>query len=115
MIRLLLSLAFLMSLQGHASETAKGAQKDYDAFKKEMSVKIDSIEKELEELKQKAKTKGTTVKEETIHDLETTRDELKTKMSELSDASKDRWKSMKRKISETADSLHSKLQKALKD
>lgn len=115
MHKLILSFIILVGLSSHASEAVKGAQKDYEAFKKEMSAKMDSIETELVELKQKAKTKGKLIKEESVHEIEAKRDDLKKKMSQLGDASKDTWKDLKKGISESADSLHTKLQKALAD
>ena len=98
-----------------ASETTKGMQKDYQSFKEEMSTKMDALEKQINELKEKAKAKGSSVKKETLEELEATRDELRTQIAKAENSSKKQWKSMKKNISESIDSLHSKLQSALKE
>jgi cell division protein FtsB len=110
-----MALCLFAVLSSNASETMKGAKKDYDNFKTSISAKMESLEKEIEELKVKTKTKGTEVKDSTLEELEAARDDLKTQINKLEEGSKENWKSMKQKISESADSLHSKLQKALKD
>lgn len=97
-----------------ASETIKGAQKDMDAFKKDMSDKLDQVEKELKELREKTKSKGSMVQQNVIQDLEKSRDQLRSELNNIEGKSKDKWKQMKKSLSETFDSLHSKVQEALK-
>ncbi len=101
--------------QVFASETLKGAEKDYESFKEEMSKKYESLSKDFDQLKVKAKEKGSTVKGETIQELDESREKIKKKMSEIKKDSKDQWKSMKKSLSESIDSLHSKIQHSLKD
>jgi hypothetical protein len=115
MRRYFFSAILLVGLQSLASETMKGAQKDYEAFKKEMSIKVESLDKQIDELKTKAKDKGKVVKEATLKDLEETRKGLHSDMEEFEGKSKENWKAMKKKLSESAELLHSKLQKALED
>lgn len=98
-----------------ASETSKGMQKDYEAFKKEMSKKMDELEADLKQLKTKAQGKGSKVKQETIEELETAQKKLKKKMKELKEDSKDQWSTMKKSMSETLDNIHSKIQKSLEE
>lgn len=98
-----------------ASETMKGAQKDYETFKQELSSKMDSLDKEIERLKAKTKEKGVTLKGETIEELEKYRTELKAQILEMETKSKSKWKTMKKSLSESFESLHAKIQRALKD
>lgn len=111
-LTLIAALSFNVSA---ASETVKGAQKDYDSFKKEMSVKLDETEKQLVELKIKAKEKGTDVKNKTVTELEESRDKLKAQLNELEKNGKEGWASFKKNFADSLDRLNSKIQKALKD
>lgn len=111
-ITLALSLLFTAST-AFASETMKGAKKDFAEFKKEMSVKLEEIEKNLSELKAKAAQKGGETQDKTVKELESTRDTLKTKVQQLSDDGKDTWKKMKVDIIDSAETLTKKLKKAL--
>lgn len=108
-------LSLTIASISYASETMKGAQKDYETFKQEMSAKLVSLDKEIEVIKEKAKQKGTSIKNETLQELETSRTELKTQMDKMESQSKSKWKSMKKSMSESFNSLHAKIQKALKD
>jgi len=112
-IGLVLTIGFMSS--SYSSEAVKGAQKDYEAFKQELSVKMESLDKEIESLKEKAKEKSTTIKNETLHELEASRADLKERINKMETESKSKWKSMKKGLSESFDSLHAKIQKALKD
>lgn len=116
-IQLVIGLVLTLTVASisHASETMKGAQKDYEAFKQEMSAKLESLDKQIEVVKEKANQKTTTIKNETIEELEASRAEVKVKMEKMESQSKSKWKSMKRSLSESLDSLHAKIQKALKD
>jgi hypothetical protein len=111
---LIISAAFFAyALHAAESETVKGAKKDMDAFKKEMSVKLESLEKQIAEIKTKAQAKGGEAKAKTVADLESARDSVKAKMAALSENSKDSWQSMKKSVAESVDSLNAKVQKAL--
>ena len=112
----ILALLTAFSLNSFAaSETVKGAQKDYDTFKKEMSVKLEDTEKQLAELKSKAKEKGTDVKNKTVAELEESRDKLKNQLNELEKNGKEGWASFKKNFADSLDRLNLKIQKALKD
>jgi ABC-type phosphate transport system auxiliary subunit len=110
-------LILVISQVGYAfaSEAVKGAKKDVEAFKQEMAVKLDSVEKQLEELRIKTKKKSTEIQENTVKDLELTRNKLRKELNSLEDSTKTNWKQMKKDFSESIDSFHAKLQKALKD
>lgn len=97
------------------SETLKGAQKDIENFKKEMSVKLGALEEQIASLKSKATEKGSETKSKTIQELEAARDALKVKMAEFSDSSKEGWANMKKSFAESMDALNAKVQKALKE
>jgi hypothetical protein len=98
-----------------ASETVKGAQKDFAEFKGTMAKKIEVMEKQITELKEKAKQKGGEAHAKTVAELEASRDKLKKEMAELKEDSQDSWKGLKETLSSTADSLNQKIQKALKE
>ena len=110
-----LVLTLTIASVSNASETMKGAQKDYETFKQEMSAKLESLDKEIDVIKEKAKQKGTSIKNETLQELEASRAEVKAQMDKMESQSKSKWKSMKKGLSESFDSLHAKIQKALKD
>jgi hypothetical protein len=117
MTKLLIILSatfFVFALSAADSETVKGMKKDADTFKKEMSVKMDQLDHQINELKAKSQTKGAEVKESTIKDLESARDSMKTKMNSMSETSKETWSSWKKSMAESMDSLNAKVQKALK-
>ena len=97
------------------SATLAGFKKDMADFKHEMSMKLDSAESEITALKEKAKAKGSKVKQTTINDLESTKARIKTDLNSLDKSSESAWKSMKTKIANTMDSLNTKTQKALNE
>ncbi len=113
-ILVIFSAAFLFSL-ANSSETLKGVQKDAESFKKEMSVKLEDVEKQLTELKNNAQTKGSEIREKTVTDLETTRAELRTKLENWDTKTQKNWKDFKKNFAQSLDSLNAKIQKALKE
>lgn len=115
MTRYFIILFLFIGQQTWASEAIKGAQKDYESFKKEMSNKVDSLGEEIEELKVKTKNKGHNLKQKTINEIESQRDELKESIDKIEDQSKTNWKKLKIKISKSMNSLNVKIQKALAD
>lgn len=114
------TILFLAGIGGYytpvrASETVKGAQKDFAEFKGVMAKKIEVMEKQITDLKEKAKQKGGEAHAKTVAELEASRDKLKKEMAELKEDSQDSWKGLKEKLSSAADSLNQKIQKALKE
>jgi len=103
------------SLTGFASETAKGVKKDYENFKTEMSAKLDSVEKQIDELRAKAKQKGNAAQEESAANLEKSRTKLKADLEDVKQNSNDAWSKFKKGFAESVDSLNAKIQKAAKD
>jgi DNA anti-recombination protein RmuC len=95
-----------------SSETVKGAQKDYETFKADMSKKLEALDKQIGELKEKAKTEAS---EKSTKELEAARDKLKAKLDSLSDDAQDGWEKMKAGIAKSMDTLNKKVQKALKN
>ena len=112
---ILLIFTIALSLNLFASETSKGAQKDYENFKKEASVKLDMIDKKLQDLKEKAKANGTDVKNKTIQDLEQAKVTLQSELDEAKANSSSKWKSFKKSFSKSVNDLNEKIQNALKD
>jgi Skp family chaperone for outer membrane proteins len=98
----------------HASETVKGAKKDFEQFKSEMNVRIEKIEAELAELKKSAADKSDTTKEKSIHELEELKSDLKTKVEKMNEDSSEAWQKLKASIAKSADELNQKIQAALK-
>lgn len=113
-------MAFSLTVQtadskAFASETVDGAKKDLESFKQEMSARLDKIEKDLDQLKEKTKTKSNTASEKSMKDLETARDQVQAKLNKLKDDGKDSWKKFKVDLSKSVDDLNHRLQEALKD
>jgi hypothetical protein len=75
-----------------ASETTAGFKQDMATFKTEMSAKLESAEAQLTALKEKAKVKGSNVKQETIVDLEKTKAKIKTDLDALDKSTEKNWK-----------------------
>lgn len=110
-----LVLVTLLSPFASASETVKGAKKDFEEFKKEMSVKLDTAEKKIEELRVAAKVKGNQTQEKLAVELEQAKNNLKKQQADLKYESETGWKRVKQSFSEAADNLNAKIQKALKE
>lgn len=109
---LILLGAYSVSL---GSETVRGVKKDYEVFKNEMAQKIESLEKQISDFKDKTKGQSGQVKKKTVAELEEARDSVKSQFRKLSDESKDSWANVKKSLAESVEDLHSKVQKALKD
>lgn len=115
MKKIIFVLIFALTTTTLASETAKGAKKDYEEFKVEMTQKLEATEKKIAELKAKAKTKGSEAEAKTIAEFEKTRDDLKQSLDELQKKSESNWKKLKKKFSSSVDNLNKKIQKKLED
>ena len=112
---LLICFAYLFSVNVLASETVKGAKKDYEKFKVEMSARLDSVEKEITEMKEKTKDKSSAARDQALAELEKTREELKTQLNEAKESSGQTWKKFKKSFASSVEKLNSKIQKAAKD
>lgn len=112
----LLSMAFVFAaLTAHSeSETIKGAKADLTSFKKDISAKLDAVDKQLTELKEKAKAKGSKVSDKTVHELEEARSSLRARLEEVKDDSQTGWANMKANIAKSMDDLNKKVQEAMK-
>lgn len=106
---------FFLALTGFASETLEGAKKDFQTFKTEMTGRIESLEKQLSDLKAKAKENGKSVSEQTVEDLEKTRAQLRQQLEDMKFKGEKSFKKVKSRFAEALDSLNSGVQKALKD
>lgn len=114
LLTLVILAVISISAAAFASETVKGAKKDFAAFKEEMNTKLDNTEKKLAELKAEAKAKGNAAHDKTIAELEAARDKLKAELNELKDDGSNKWQSFKKSFAESLDQLNTKVQKALK-
>lgn len=114
-IGVFLGILLFVQFSVQASETAKGVQKDYEKFKTEMSTKLESVEKQLVELREKVKMSGNAAQAEAINDLEITQNQLKTDLENMKETGKTNWKKVKNRFAESLDRLNAKIQKAVKD
>lgn len=115
-MKAVLFLALLVfGLNGFSSETVEGAKKDYESFKQEMNVKLEKTQNRIEELKAKAKEKGSTAQDKTIQEYEETRAKLKAKIEEMEADTSKGWKKFKKGLSSSIDKLNSKIQKSLNE
>lgn len=112
----LVSFVLMFSFSvGHASETVKGAKKDYQSFKNEMSAKLDSAELKLKELRAKAALKRDSTQDAAIAELEMTQAKLKSDLAEVKEAGKSNWSKFKAGFASSVDNLNTKIQHAVKD
>lgn len=106
-------LALFLIQSASASETVKGAKKDMATFKREMNVKLNSLESEIARLKEQAKVKGGEAKQRAVIELEEARDQVKRDLAELETKSESNWQKLKNKVAITLDRLNTKAQRAL--
>lgn len=111
---LLLALTFYISA-AHSSETVNGMKQDIAAFKKEMNEQLESVAKQLDELRAKAKSSGNKAQQKAVKDLEQTQAQLRSELNSLKDDTKRNWKDIRKSISNSFESLHEKIQKSLND
>lgn len=96
-------------------ETIKGAQKDFESFKKEMSLKLEDVESQITQLQENAKIKGDEVHQKYAKELADKRLKLKSEIDSLNNETKTNWTKMKKNLSESIDNLHAKAKKALQN
>ncbi|MBK7842481.1 MAG: hypothetical protein IPJ71_02125 [Bdellovibrionales bacterium] len=110
---LVLSVMFSVSFAFAELETVKGAKQDIKALKNEMLVKLNDVEKEIEELRAKVKEKGNQTLEETIKELEEKRTGIRAEVDSLKQDASTNLKTLRKKLGDALDSLHAKAKKAL--
>ena len=116
MMRLVFFISMVFLIQTtFASETIKGAKKDLDQFKHEMSVELEKMEKNLKVMSEKAEKKSDTVYKDTLKEMTIKRDKLRVELNTLEADAKGKWKDAKTNISSSLNSLNERIQKALKD
>jgi len=97
------------------SNTAAGIKQDMAMFKQEMAVKLEAAEAHIAALKEKAKVKGSSVKQSTVADLESTKLKIKNDLAALDKSTETTWTTMKSKIATAMDDLNTKTQKLLRE
>lgn len=97
------------------TESEKRDREDMASFKQEMAMKLEGAEAEIMALKEKAKMKGSKIKQTTIADLEKTKMKIKADLESLDKTSEATWKNMKTKIANAMDELNTKTQKAMRE
>jgi len=116
MNQLLMSfLVVSFALTGVASEALKGAKKDFQTVKTELTKKLEAAEKSLSDLKSQAADGKNEVKTKAVKEFEETRDRLRQEISELKEDSANNWQKIKKSLAESADTLNAKIQKTLKE
>lgn len=105
----------LLIHSGYASETMKGAKKDLDVFKQEMSLELKNIETNLKSMSEKAKSNSSASYKEAVKEITQKRDQLRSDLYDLQADTKGEWKQSKGKISTALNGLNERIQKALKD
>lgn len=103
----------LFTLSASASETIKGAQKDFESFKTEMSAKLETVQKQIIDLQSKAKEKGDQAQGEATKDLQKTRDQLQSQLNDMQDSGTSNWRKFKKSFGKSVDQLNTKIQKAV--
>lgn len=108
-------LLISLMLPTFASETVKGARKDLDKFKQEMSVELQNIENKLKKLSEDSQKKGSAAYKKSVQDLIKSREKLRSDLYDLQADAKGEWKEAKSELSKSLNKLNSKIQEALKD
>lgn len=98
-----------------ASETLKGAKKDFQEFRTEMAVKLDILEAKLGSAKVAAQKKGDEAKVKTAETLQETRKELREKLDRAQVQGRKAWAKFKGDFATSVDQLNHKIQTSLKD
>ena len=106
---------FILISTAVASETVEGAKKDLAAFKQDLHQKLETLDTEMQKLREQAKQKGQDVKSKTVTELESARNQLKTKIDQLQASSHKNWEKVKTNLSESYQKLSDRVHSALKD
>lgn len=112
---LIFSAISLAPVAGLASETVKGAKKDFEKFKDDMRDQLATVEKQISDLRKKIETHTTKVTEQTLKDLDHTRYQIRTDMDNLNEDAEGKWKTVKKGLADSMNTLNAKIQKALKN
>lgn len=114
-ITTLMITLFFFCTYTNASETVTGAKKDIATFKQEMTVKLQSIELEIEKIKEKTKDKSTDAQNAAIKNIEETRNKIKADLDEIEKVSETNWKKFKNRVAKSVDKLNARTQALLKN
>ena len=106
-------LIFLI-LPVSAMESVKGAKKDLEKFKQEMSLEFRQIENDLKLMTEKAEKKTDAAYKKSVQELSDARDKLRSDLDHLEADTKGKWKETKNSISTSMQNLHTKIQQGLK-
>ena len=112
----LVTITFLifLILPVSAMESVKGAKKDLETFKQEMSLEFHKIENDLKLMTEKAEKKTDAAYKKSVKELADARDKLRSDLDHLEADSKGQWKETKNSISASMQNLHTKIQQGLK-
>lgn len=115
---ILIFTAITFSLSGSFayadSKAVAGAKEDIQEFKQSVKQSLDKIDQDIDLLKEKAKDKGSEVKQQTVEEAKLARAKIDNQLTALKDKSKEGWSKTKQEISSSVDSLSKKIQDALK-
>ena len=109
-----ITFLILLILPVSAMESVKGAKKDLETFKQEMSLEFHKIENDLKLMTEKAEKKTDAAYRNSVKELSDARDKLRSDLDHLEADAKGEWKEAKNTISTSMEKLHAKIQQGLK-
>jgi len=109
-----ITLMIFLILPASAMESVKGAKKDLEKFKQEMSLEFRKIENDLKMMTAKAEKKTDAAYRNSVKELTDARDKLRSDLDHLEADAKGEWKEAKNTISTSMENLHTKIQQGLK-
>lgn len=110
-----LFLTWCFAFSSSASETVKGAQKDFAEFKQQLQKKMEALDTELEQVQKKAQAKGSEARKKSIAELQAAKQKLQKEIDELQDDGKQEWQKLKSNLADAVEGLSTKVQKALRE
>jgi hypothetical protein len=109
-----ITLMIFLILPASAMESVKGAKKDLEKFKQEMSLEFRQIENDLKLMTEKAEKKTDAAYRNSVKELTDARNKLRSDLDNLEADAKGEWKEAKNSISTSMEKLHTKIQQGLK-
>ncbi len=109
-----ITLMIFLILPVSAMESVKGAKKDLEKFKQEMTLEFHQVENELKLMSEKAEKKSDAAYRASVKELTEARDKLRSDLDHLEADTKGKWKEAKNSISTSMAKLHAKIQQGLK-
>jgi len=96
-------------------ETVKGAQKDVESFKRDMTAKLIEIDKKIDTLEKKAEARKNDFQKKAAADYDKLQAKLSNDVEKLKADAEGDWKQAKNDLAISIDSLNTKVQQTLKE